>query len=251
MIRRFNYTQRKRIERERIEIEIDDLDDAVPPSFTAMLDLDPLKLPHNAPLIIEAKRSRSSIRFDWGTVGNPTPPSNRSLQNVPTNPTFRVIVVDPDGSGRLLALADNIRPQRAGAGPESLLWLEETELGKEVWRLDYGEHENPTMLVNKNIAGISEAVRNDDAFRALVIPEVLRSILTRAVIVDECEPDDDASLWNDWLNFVGDFYDVTLPSLSNIHDPDSADRMDWIENAVEAFATDRFPASEKYSRTLS
>ena len=161
------------------------------------------------------------------------------------------MVVASDGSSRLMGLADNIRPQRADSDAESLLWMEEAELGKEVWRLDFGDSDNPTMFVNKNIRGISETVRQDEAFRALVIPQALRSILTRAVIVDECDPDDDAGRWSEWLSFVGEFHEEGLASVSNEPESDAEAKTEWIERAVMAFAEKRFHASDQYSTTRS
>ncbi len=161
------------------------------------------------------------------------------------------MVVASDGSSRLLALADNIKPQRADGGAESLLWMEEAELGKEVWRLDFGESDNPTMYVNRNIRGMSDVVRQDDAFRALVIPQVLRSTLTRAVIVDECDPDDDAGRWAEWMSFVAEFHDEDLVAVTDEPETDAAAKAEWIDSAVRAFAEKRFHASDQYSTTRS
>ena len=251
MIRRFNYTRRRRIEQWRVGIEVYDTEDAEGAWFNAVLDLEDMGLSPDARVIVEAKRERFSRRFDWGTVANPQLSTDSRLSGMPPNPSFRVMVVASDGSSRLLALADNIKPQRADSAAESLLWMEEAELGKEVWRLDFGESDNPTMFVNRNIRGISETVRQDEAFRALVIPQVLRSILTRAVIVDECDPDDDIGRWSEWLRFVSEFHDEDLAAISSDPESDAATRAEWIEGAVKAFAEQRFHASDQYSSARS
>lgn len=249
MIRRFNYTKRRRIEQWRVEIEIYDTEDAGGAWFSAILDLEGMGLPSDARVIVEAKRHRFSSRFDWGTVANPQPSTDYRLSGMPPNPSFRVMVVASDGSSRLLALADNLKPQRADGGAESLLWMEEAELGKEVWRLDFGESDNPTMYVNRNIRGMSDVVRQDDTFRALVIPQVLRSILTRAVIVDECDLDDDAGRWSEWMSFVAEFHDEDLAAITYEPEVDAAAKAEWIDSAVRAFAEKRFHASDQYSTT--
>ena len=248
-VRRLNYTGRKRIERQRIDIEILGMDDGGVPSFTAAMDLDGLDLPPDARLIIEAKRERTSRRFEWGTVGNPYPPASCSLAGMPSNPGFRVMVVASDGTSRLLALADNIPPKREDAnGGESLLWLEEADLGQEVWRMDFGESgDNPKMLVNKNIPGISAAVRQDEAFRALVIPEALRAVLAHALIVEEYDFEDDQGIWSNWMGFARQFYAEEFPSPSVDSGGETAAKAAWIERAVEAFAEKRFHASDKYA----
>ena len=105
------------------------------------------------------------------------------------------------------------------------------------------------MLVNKNIPGISTAVREDDAFRALVIPEALRAILTRALIVEEYDIEDDEGGWSEWIGFIRNFYGEEFPA--TVDDGDDTAREQWIEGAVEAFTTKRFHASDQYATTRS
>ena len=248
MIRRLNYTQRRRIERQRVAMEIIDDGDGSPASFSAKkLDLQGMDLPPDARVIIEAKRDRFSRRFDWGTVGSPRPPSDALLSDMPPNPSFRVMVVSSDGTSRLLALADNIKPQRESAGPESLLWMELQDLGQEVWRLDFGDgNDNPTMFVNRNIPGISEAMRSDEALLSAIIPEALRSILTRALVIDECDAEDDSGQWSEWIAFARQFNSGEMPVSSDDAQADAAKKTEWINGAVAAFTAERFHASDKY-----
>ena len=247
MIRRLNYTQRKRIQQQRISIELHETDADSPLTFSAELNLDGMGLPPDALVVVIANRDRVSMRFDWGTVESPSPPRDCRLTEIASNPSFRVMVLAPDGSGRLLALADRVKPKR-GSTSSSLLWLQEEDLGKEVWRLDFADG-NPTMLVNKNIPGISAAVREDDTFRALVIPEALRAILTRALIVEEYDIEDDEGSWSEWIGFIRNFYDEEFPTTSD--DGDDTTRAEWIEGAVKAFTAQRFHASDQYATTWS
>ena len=105
------------------------------------------------------------------------------------------------------------------------------------------------MLVNKNIPGISAAVREDDAFRALVIPEALRAILIRALIVDDYDIEDEEGSWSDWIGFIRNFCTEEFPSTSD--GGDSTEKTEWIERAVEAFTEQRFHASEQYATVRS
>lgn len=245
MIRRFNYTQRKRIELRRVAIELYESGDDSPPSFSAEIDLSDMGLLPDALVVVIANRGQSSMRFDWGTVSNPKPPIDCSLTDIPSNPNFRVMALAPDGSGRLLALADRVKPKR-GSSRNSLLWLQEADLGEQVWRLDFGDGDgNPTMQINSNIPGISAAAREDDAFRALVIPEALRLILTRALIVEEYDIDDDEGNWSEWVGFVRDFYTEEFPTTP---DDDTA-KAEWVEGAVQSFTEQRFHASDQYANT--
>ena len=246
MIRRFNFTERKRIEEERVQIEVVEPQGDGPASFLATLNFDGMELPPDAPVTLEAYRGRAAIRFPWGTVATPRPRLDRRLVNMPSNPSFRVKVVAPDGSGALLAMANRIRPKRE-EHHGSLIWLEaRDDLGKEVWRLEFGDG-NPTLLVNSGIAGIESTVQNNDAFRSLVMPEVLRAVLVRALIVED-EDMEDAGDWNELLAFVRSFHDA--PLAADTGDDERIARMAWIDAAVAAFTQRHFKASDLYAAAL-
>ncbi len=248
MIRRFNFTERKRIEQERVEIALTETADGGPASFNAKINFDGMELPSDAPVTIEAYRGRMAMRFPWGAAGALTPPLDRRLVGVPDNPSFRVKVVAADGSGALLAMANRIRPRKEESNG-SLLWLKPSDaLGKEVWRLQFGDG-NPTLLINQNVPGLDAAVRNDGAFRGLVLPEAMRAVLVRALIVDEADIEDDGGDWREWLRFARSFHDEPLlPSEDG--DDDRAARMTWIDMAVAAFTQKHFRASDVYEAAL-
>ena len=245
MIRQFNYTQRKRIEQQQASIELHETDDGNPPTFSANLVLDDLRLPADARLVIVAMDGRAAMRFDWGTAGAPAPPADCRLTAVPYNPTFRVMALDADR--KILALANSIRPKRA-AGRESLLWLQEDDLGQEIWRLDFSNPGHPTLLVNRSIANISAAMRQDDHLRGLALPAALRALLIRALIVEDAVPDDDAGDWGSWLGFVDGFYDADYPGLNADGQRERNEISAWIDGAVAAFTQEKFPARELYAK---
>lgn len=247
MIRRLNYTGRTRIEESCVTIAIEAQEDA-PPNFSATLDFSGMELPPTAQVIVEAYRGRAAQRFPWGTVEEPQSPSDTSLVSIPDNPLFRVKVLAPDNSGKLLALAKRIRPlqeERSG----SLIWLKEEDLGQEVWRLDFTDA-NPTLLVNSAVQGIREAVLKDGAFQSLVIPEVVRAVLVQALIIDDAEPEDAEGQWGEFLGFVRGFYSSSPPSPSDEEEEDARDnaKLQWINGAVEAFTETRFHARTAYER---
>lgn len=254
MIREFNYTRRRRITARHVEIEMVESADGGASSFDANLHLDELQLPPDALLEIEASRERQAMRFRWGTVGNPQPPANRELSDLAGPPNFRVMALTPDSSRQILALANRITPQWNPGGEtaaQELVHLAEEDLGQEVWRLDLGETgDAPVLKVNRNIDGISQAVRNDPAFRSLVFPEVLRSVLTQALLVQEADPKDDEGYWYRWFGFVNQFYPQECPAAAG-YDPDTerrqADLREWIDGAVRAFTDTRFNASQLYA----
>ena len=251
-VRRFNYTGRRRIEHQYVSIELQEPGNGGPPTFTAELDLSQADLPPDAPVVIIAQRDRTAMRFPWGTAAALAPPADCRLVDVPVNPHFRVTALAPDDSGKLLALADRIHPTRANRR-ESLLWLKEDDLGQEVWRLDFGDGDsgNPTLLVNRNIPGISATARQDDTFLAPLVPEVLRSILTRALLVEEIDPADvdNQTSWGRWMGFIRGFYAGDYPEVDGEGNRDRAAVSNWIDAAVADFTRDCFPASDKFAAT--
>ena len=194
MIREFNYTQRKRIEAQHVQIELLPPGESELHSFSAELNLEDLNLPDDGVVVIEAERDRVSRRFYWGIVGNPQPPESLELADVPFPPNFRVMVLTPGDSRRILALNNNVKAKWDRISPSAateLVHLQEEDLGQEVWRLDFGSSDDiPVLKVNRNIEGMSSAVRSDKAFRALVLPEVMRVILTHMLLVERADPED-------------------------------------------------------------
>ena len=244
MKRTINFTNRQRIEKSRIDITILEAVGSEAPIFDARLDFEGLDLPPEARIVISSYRRSFSMRFDWGTVGNPTAPEDRQLTETPVNPRFRVMVLD--GSSRIYAMCDRITPSRGEAGAKSLLWLDEVEgLGQEVWRLDMGDA-NPILQVNQAISKISTDARDSGIFRSLVIPEVLRSILRQALIEDGADPDGEAGEWEGWMEFLQQFDVGPLPKPGSNDRRDSEETNSWIDQWVNAFVNDRLPARDHY-----
>ena len=243
-VRRFNYTGRARIEEQNVTLELHETDDGKAPTFTAELNLSELNLPGDASIVITARRGRAAMRFNWGTVGEPAPPPDCCLTDVPVGPVFRMMV---EGSDRkILALANSISPRRA-ARRESLLWLEEVDLNQEVWQLRFDEPGRPVLLVNQKISGMSSAIRQNGDLQGTILPEVFRAILNRALIVEAYPPDDDDSPWSNWLGFTHSFYDADFPAEGEGEDLRNHAISKWIDGAVAAFTRERFNAASIYT----
>ena len=254
MIREFNYTQRKRIESRHLGVQLVKPLDGGVHGFNLELNLEDLQLPPDAPLVVEASRGSSMMRFSWGTVSCPEIPEKRELSNVGIVPNFRVMALSPDDSQRILALADRVKPAWQpddSPGPQELIYLSEEDLGQEIWKLDLGHEEDlPVLRVNSNIDGIGRTVRQDPAFRSLVFPEVVRAVLTKALLVEGLDPSDEEGYWYGWLGFVSQFYTVEFPGISEV-DPDEGTYkvalQEWIDGALDAFTRNLFNASDIYA----
>lgn len=255
MIRHFNSTGRRPIQRSHAVVALRRLKPDGSPEesdycFDLKLDLSSYRFPSDARVRVEAWRGNAFQRWEWGTVGRPVAPSeaDRVLRDVPETCRFRVAVVRAGDSGLLLGLADKVSPRRP---VESILPLVLKDMGSEIWRLEFGEGDDLVELwINNRVAGMSDVVRNDSTFRALVMPQVLRSILERGLLVRRERPDDVEGPWRPWFDLAEDVLpDQSPPVLEHDAQDDEIARADrWIDQVVAAFAKKRVKAVELYGR---
>ena len=239
MRRHINSTGRQRILREHVVVSIRKSEVGGDDVFELEPDLGGYGFPPDALVRVEASRSNAGQTWDYGTIGaRRTPPAEerRLTEFDGKPPPFRVVVVAGDRTGKLLGSAMHIPPRLS---QDSLIHLQEQDgLGDEVWRIEYDNlDEPPVLLVNRSIPGASDIVRNDAAFRALVMPEVLRAILTRILLVAGEDPDsDEGGAWRDWLQFARSHLPGRdIPPLSDAS-PNTEAALAWIDDAVRAFA---------------
>lgn len=251
MRRSFNYTHRRRINRTRVHVRL--LNGEPAQTFDATLDLGGLGLPEDGEVFVEAYYRTRFMRFPFGRVDALAPPADRRLTEFPGEGTvfFRVRVVQADGGerGRLLALADAVRPEFADerSGEEGeigatrkqpILPVKHEDLRDQVWRLAF-EEPHPVLEVNKRIPAIDDLLRRDPRFFAFVYPEVIRQVLTRILIVERRDASDVDSLddWQrNWVQFARALFPDSLPEMEN---PDDARPQldEWINGVVHRFCS--------------
>jgi hypothetical protein len=242
MLRRFNYTGRKKINRSAVRLTLTRRDNE-PPAFDAAIRLDGLNLPAAARVYVEAYYHESYMRFDFGRVGDIRPPADRRLTDIDAGASalFRVKVIDESGEhGRILAEADGLSPldsEEAAANREPLLPVVTADLGHAVWKLDFAD-DRPVLVLNRLIDNIHMTARGDDAFFALVYPAVVQRILLHILRVEQ-HYDVDGDDWRcQWLRFVCQLPGVSPPPKpANDEEFDQmCDRhLEWIDGAVLAF----------------
>jgi hypothetical protein len=240
MPRRFNYTGRKKIRRPDAEIRLQGAGADL--RFDAKLSLEGYGLDPHARVAVEAYRSRTASyrRFEFGHVNAPLVPADRSLADFqePDGILFRVkVTLDQDGLGKLLAEADGINPRRPDETDDTakpLIDVQCADLDGEAWRLDFPGAGAPVLLIDRRIpAGTFFA--KDPVFRVLVVPGILREILTRLFLIDpELIQEDDPEHWTSrWLQFARAHVGRDVP------DPEEDEeevRQEWIDDAVREFA---------------
>jgi len=240
MIRRFNYTDRKRIKNKDVSIALDDSTNPV--SFNACFDLAPYALDPAARVFVEVYRGASFMRFPFGTVERSVLPADRRLPDFEGGrfSSFRVKVVVDDDSGRLLATTATLSPDKPRQNEaEPLLHLHQTDLVNQIWKLNF-DGEGVELQLNRRIEGIDGIAKNDPGFRSLVFPAVVREVLTYIIFVrkEEDADDDEESPWSKWLKFVSTFYPEKYPGPCTEEEESREEEfLEWIDGAVEAFCS--------------
>jgi len=247
MIRRFNYTGRRRIPRSNVRIRVSE--EGRRRRFDAEVGLDNLGLPNGARVYVEAYYRSTYRRFLFGTVRDIRPPSERWLDGIPIGkPLFRVkVVIIEEGIARIVGAADKIVPEdsdRKQDERQSLLPVEYVDLGDRIWTLDL-DSDWPRLLLNKRFDGMREAARSGPEFLTLVYPEVFRTILTRALEEGRFDPDCDDDDWGTlWLRFA-------CRELGRPRPPEESESegTEWVDEAVNAFCV-RVQAASHFQRLL-
>ncbi|WP_437202011.1 hypothetical protein [Planctomicrobium sp. SH664] len=170
-------------------------------------------------------------------MGQLLPPDDRALRDIHgENVIFSLKVIDrSERFGRILGLAENIRALKAGpntaTGRRGILPVEKTDLGDELWKLDF-RSEDVFLLVNQKIPGLSERVRFDAAIYALIYPAIIRQVLQRA-LDEQTDDNEDSDRWSVlWLKFGRQLHPEGLkPPVSE----DDDERDEWISDVITAF----------------
>lgn len=239
MKRTFNYTGRKKIERRDVAITMREDRGAL--VFDAELRLAAYNFARTAEVWLEAHRQNLWMQFPWGTVSNLRVPVDRRLTefDVADGILFRVRVVQPQGQEhhKLLGEADGIHFVKAGEASDQrrpLLTPEPDTLDQLLWKLDL-ESDPPRLLVNRDAKPSWQDLAKSPHFRSLVYPEVLRRLLSWALIQNEWTEDDEedgsASNWMHFAKNLGVPWPPPPPSPAFRGDCDQ-----WIDEAVASFA---------------
>jgi hypothetical protein len=240
MIRTLNFTGRKRIPREAARITLRaEAGSAI--AFDVELTLDGMELPPAAQVFVEAAFKTAFMRFDCGTVAKFEPPLERLLNRLPQPQLahFRVKVVEPSniGPGRLLAVADGITPEGFKVGDRRRVFLFRvsyvSDLIDELWRLDFDDA-GPILELQQMI-GMKEIARQE-AFMALVYPELVRQILRQVLFVEKIDdPYADSDSWQArWLRFGAIQAGARLPALDA--GVAGQEHEEWITAAASGFS---------------
>ncbi len=251
MIRRFNYTGRVKIPRNRIDIAL--FKDNEGKYFRAKLNLDGLKFPDEAKIFIEPNYKGVYQRFDFGTIANFKEPVSTRLNELPETELafFDISIVDErDKAGLLLGKAKGI-PVSTDSIPNDrlpLLYVNPIDLKNQFWRLtfDSTDDNRPILEINNRIPELSEMAKNDIRFISLVYPTAFRGVLIK--MIDIGEFDIEADHWiAQWLKFIDSVLGIKyLPSTENEGNDLTPEQEEWIDECVNEYCK-RFQLFEKFT----
>lgn len=231
-INRFNFTSRRKIPREHVQVALQgDLPDAtISASFTLLSH----GFPETARLVLEAQAGWTVQRFEFGTVGAIVPPRNPKMVEFDTlsGVIFRLkVVATGDREGMLLGTADGLKPSATleDGGQRSFVVVRPADLGDVIWRLDF-EEEQAVLLINRRLGDHHDFLRRKEVV-ALVFPEVLRQLLVQAA--ETPSDDGDATHWTAQALALGERL-ATRPPPATADDDEAL--QEWAIEAVKAFA---------------
>jgi hypothetical protein len=235
MIRRFNYTDRARINRKDVRVTLREENEgfSFDADLSALADYD---LPPDSFVFVEAYRQTNWMRFSFGQVGAILPDNDRRLSqfDAPEGLLFRVKITPNGDIHTLLAEADEIplaRPEQDQGERKPLLPVKPHKLGDEIYKLDFSG-DRPLLLINSDAGNYTDVGRSP-AFMSLAMPGIFREIIARIVLIENHDDDANPDEWkSQWLKFASLYPGIgKLPGVE-----DSDGRSDWIDKAVSAFA---------------
>lgn len=240
MIRRFNYTGRVKIPRNRIDISL--FKDSLGKYFKAKINLDGLDLPHDAKIYIEPNYKGVYQRFYFGTVSKFHQPEEARLSELPETELvyFDISVVDEKSrTGLILGKAKGIAVNTDGVPSDRipLLPVNPTDLKNQFWKLSFDSSDDgrPILEINKNIPDVFEMARNDIKFISLVYPSAFREVLIKLIEQGDADAEEDS--WNSqWIKFINSNLGIkSFPEIDNESNGLTVEQETWIDDCVNEY----------------
>lgn len=235
MIRKYNYTGRRKIPKKRIVVRKHS--NANNHYFSANIDIDDLAFPPSAKVYVEAVFKTNNLRFDFGNVGNIQYPSDTLLDELPNidDVLFHLKVVDEtETQGKILGISKNIHPEtEASEGrKDSLLPVKFQDIGSQVWKIDFDNGvAGPVLVLNieRKIPGIKSKISSDPFFISLIYPTAIRFVFS--VMIKDNRLDKSADDWTgNWLIFAEDVLGAMSPPEHNTPEIEN-----WLDDVVNSF----------------
>ncbi len=229
------------LEKQRVAIFIDEQATKTSYSLTK-LDLAGMAIAPHIKVVVIARRGNAELRVDHGSVSD----WNKGFVDATELGTdgtlrFRILLIAP-GSPKLLAAAENIRPDGLGES-ESLIGLESAELGQVPWELRVLEQEGRAVIrFNRDLYVNAATAEADHHFACLVFPEALRQLAFWHTQHSGALADAEWEAFKNWLTLHG-----ITDEPGNQLSPEQNEN--WCREVVGAFS-DRFRSVELLRESL-
>jgi hypothetical protein len=215
------------------------------------------RFPKTAKVVLDATCAGSEDvqRFEFGTIKRIVLEQKfyfkDKLAEKGKNIIFTLKIIDTSEEfGRILGIAKITTGSAQKGIPKGkqgiLPIIPSDELGEELWRLKFDGNDHVFLLVNNTVdEGLPERFANDITICGLVFPVIVRTILTKALILEQFDPEDSEGGWNtDWTQFAKNF-DSNISS-----DDDEEERGEWIESVVDKFCEQHRFKQEFFKKTI-
>jgi len=244
MLKRINYTDRRRIPRSQITVKVDSTD---PASFTIDLPDNLVTNPATEAAYVDITSAGSSevLRHTLGWTGTGLARGPYSLGRISWKKAIfdvKVVEVVGEDPGRILRRAARIKAVGAGSDTDDatthqLLSTIREPLGEQVWALRFGEP--VTLVINDALAMTDEQFLANQSFASLVFPEICRRAVDWAVVSEGVVPGDlsaeDASAASLWVRFAMDVAphaECPVTPVGGWNAQNRGDLDDWIDEVV-------------------
>jgi hypothetical protein len=246
MLKRINYTDRRRIPRNQVAVKVDPTD---PASFTIDLPADLLSNPDMETAYVDITSAGNSEvlrhRLTWTgscLARGPYPLGRISWKKA----IFDIKVVETAGEdpGRILRRASRLKAVGAGGEAQDeathqLLTTIREPLGEQVWTLRFTDE--VTLVINDALTMSEEQFVAHQAFASLVFPEICRRAVEWALVSEGVLPGDlnaeETSSAALWVRFAIDMApDAECPlTPTGGWTPHNRSELDeWIDEVVRA-----------------
>jgi hypothetical protein len=113
-------------------------------------------------------------------------------------------VRSPAHSGRLLAVANNLRPEAEGQTRSLLAFKPDSDLGQVLWRLEISDDDGPVVLINDKLDDW-QAFARSPAVQCLILPHVAFAAARWIATATQPEEDEEAprAKWREYLARLG------------------------------------------------
>jgi hypothetical protein len=238
MIRKFNYTNRKKISSDSITIILNP--DKKGKYFEVQFALDNHEFPDHAKVYIEAYYKTNYMRFAFGNVSNISSPVSTALSDFINTDLiyFRVKIVDETAiNGRILALASGIEPKNLEQEQKSRMSIlkvnYDADLGQRLYHLELDEIEDlPILEINKRLENGSVLVTSD-IFISTIYTSVIKELASEIVNDDAVWQEDDDCWQGYWITYFKSILGVTSVYPKKTDDDEL--KKEWIDEIVNSF----------------